>query len=203
MLSLYHYSGMFAIAETFSGAAAEISYWERRAVMLKTYIDTGKIVNTHGLRGDVKLEAWTDDPEMLCQVKTLYLDAQGAQPLNIQKARMQKGMVLLKFEGIDTVDQATTLRNKIVYIHRDDIPMEEGEYLIQDLVGCRVIDADDGHEYGELKDVTFNGASDIYHIQFPNGSIQLCPAIDEVLVSTDVEAREIRIRPLAGLFEEE
>lgn len=168
--------------------------------MLKTYIDTGKIVNTHGLRGDVKLEAWTDDPELFFDIETLYLDAQGQQPLTIQNVRMQKGMVLLKFEGIDTIEAAEKLRNKIVYIHRDDIPLEEGEYLIQDLLGCSIVDADDGHEYGKLVDVTFNGASDIYHIKFADGSIQLCPAIDEVLVETDIEGRIIRIRPLVGLF---
>lgn len=117
--------------------------------MLKTYIDTGKIVNTHGIRGDVKMEAWTDDPEMFCVVKTLYLDAQGREPLTVERARVQKGMVLLKLKGVDTMDDAAKFRGRVIYIHRDDIPMEEGQYLIQDLLGCRVVDADSGREYGE------------------------------------------------------
>ena len=169
--------------------------------MLKTYIDTGKIVNTHGLRGDVKLEAWTDDPELFCEIDTLYLDAEGKQPLKIQNARMQKGMILIKFEGIDSIEAGEKLRNKIIYIHRDDIPLEEGEYLIQDLLGCTIIDADDGREYGKLVDVTYSGASDIYHIKFADGSVQLCPAIDETIIETDIEGRVIRIRPLVGLFD--
>ena len=170
--------------------------------MLKTYIDTGKIVNTHGLRGDVKLEIWSDEPEIFFEIENLYLDSEGKQILTIENIRTQKNMFLVKFEGIDTVEQAEKLRNKIVYIHRDDIPLEEGEYLVQDLLGSTVADADSGKEYGKLVDITYNGASDIYHIKFADGKIQLCPAIDEVLVETDVEAKLIKIRPLKGLFDE-
>lgn len=170
--------------------------------MLKTYIDTGKIVNTHGLRGDVKLEIWSDEPEIFFEIENLYLDAEGKQILTIENIRTQKNMFLVKFEGIDTVEQAEKLRNKIVYIHRDDIPLEEGEYLVQDLLGSTVVDADSEKEYGKLIDITYNGASDIYHIKFADGKVQLCPAIDEVLVETDVEAKLIKIRPLKGLFEE-
>ncbi len=170
--------------------------------MLKTYIDTAKVVNTHGLRGDVKLEPWCDDPELFFDIDTLYLDDQGKKALTIQNARMQKGMVLVKFEGIDTVEEAEKLRNKILYIHRDDIPMEEGEYLIQDLLGSSIVDADNGKVYGTLKDITFSGASDIYHIKFADGSIQLLPAIDDTIIETDLENSIIRIRPLRGLWDE-
>ena len=170
--------------------------------MLKTYIDTGKIVNTHGLRGDVKLEAWTDDPELFFDIETLYLDDKGTKALTIQNVRMQKGMMLIKFEGIDTVEEAEKLRNKILYIHRDDIPLEEGEHLIQDLLGSTIVDADSGKEYGQLKDITFSGASDIYHIKFADGSMQMLPAIDDTIIETDLEKGVIRIRPLKGLWDD-
>ena len=170
--------------------------------MLKTYIDTGKIVNTHGLRGDVKLEPWTDDPELFFDIDTLYLDAAGKQPLTIEAVRVQKGMLLLKFEGINTVEDAEKLRNKVLYIHRDDIPLEEGEYLIQDLLGSTIVDADNGKEYGKLMDITFSGASDIYHIKFADGSMQMLPAIDDTIIETDIENGIIRIRPLKGLWDD-
>ena len=170
--------------------------------MLKTYIDTGKIVNTHGLRGDVKLEPWTDDPELFFDIDTLYLDAAGKQPLTIEAARVQKGMLLLKFEGINTVEEAEKLRNKVLYIHRDDIPLEEGEYLIQDLLGSTIVDADSGKEYGKLMDITFSGASDIYHIKFADGSMQMLPAIDDTIIETDLDNGIIHIRPLKGLWDD-
>ncbi len=171
--------------------------------MLKTYIDTGKIVNTHGLRGDVKMEPWTDDPQLFCEIKTLYLDDQGQHPIEIEKARLQKGMVLLKLKGIDTIEAGETLRGKILYIHRDDIPMEEGEYLIQDLLGCRVLDVDTKEQYGTLVDVTPTGANDVYHIRFADGTVRLCPVIPDTIIKTDVQAGEIEIRPLKGLFDDE
>lgn len=170
--------------------------------MLKTYIDTAKIVNTHGLRGDVKLEPWTDDPELFFDIDTLYLDASGKQPLTIENVRAQKGMLLVKFEGINTVEEAEKLRNKVLYIHRDDIPLEEGEYLIQDLLGSRIVDADSGREYGKLMDITFSGASDIYHIKFADGSMQMLPAIDDTIIETDLDQGLIRIRPLKGLWDD-
>ncbi len=170
--------------------------------MLKTYIDTAKVVNTHGLRGDVKLEPWTDDPELFFDIDTLYLDAEGKKPLTIENVRPQKGLLLVKFQDIDTVEEAEKLRNKVLYIHRDDIPMEEGEYLIQDLLGSQIVDADSGKTYGKLQEITFSGASDIYHIKFADGSIQLLPAIDDTIIETDLEAGIIRIRPLKGLWDE-
>lgn len=94
--------------------------------MRKEYIEAGKIVTTHGVRGEVKLYPWCDDPEMFLDIETIYLDAKGQKPLALEGVRFAKNMPLLKIEGVNSIDEAAKLRDKIIYIHRDDIPMEEG-----------------------------------------------------------------------------
>ena len=111
--------------------------------------------------------------------------------------------LLLKLEGIHSIDDAAKLRDKIIYIHRDDIPMEEGEYLIQDLMGLKVVDIDDGHLYGELTQVSPTGANDVYHIRFADGKERLIPAIPQVVLEVDLDGGVMKIRPLEGLFDDE
>ena len=171
--------------------------------MRKEYIEAGKIVTTHGIRGEVKLYPWCDDPEMFYDIDTIYLDAKGAKPIKLMGLRFAKGMPLLKLEGVDSIDDAAKLRDQIVYIHRDDIPMEEGEYLIQDLIGLKVIDADKDTVYGELTQVSPTGANDVYHIRFADGKERLIPAIPQVVLEIDLESNVMKIRPLEGLFDDE
>ena len=111
-------------------------------------------------------------------------------------------MVLLKLQGTDTLEAAQALRNQILYADRADMPLEEGEYFIQDLIGLTVVDADTGEEYGTLSDVSQTGANDVYHISKPGESEKLIPAIRDVVVETDVDGGVMRIRPLKGLFDD-
>ena len=169
--------------------------------VLKPYLDTGKIVNTHGIKGEVKLEPWCDNAEMFQNITYLYLDSRGETTLKIEQARMQKNMVILKFKGIDTMNDAEKLKNKVVYANRQDIPMEEGEYFIQDLIGIQVLDADSGRLYGTLCNVSQTGANDVYHVRFSNGKEQLIPAIPQVVLEINPQEEKMLIHPLEGLFE--
>ena len=90
--------------------------------MRKEYIEAGKIVTTHGVKGEVKLYPWCDDPEMFLDIETIYLDAKGQKPMTLEGVRFAKEMPLLKLEGIHSIDDAAKLGDKIIYIHRDDIP---------------------------------------------------------------------------------
>ena len=103
---------------------------------MKQYLEIGKIVNVHGLRGDVKVVPWCDEPEFLCEFDTLYL-GKTQKPVNVTAARLQKGNVLLHLEGVDTVEAAEQLRNQVLYMDRDEVELEEGVYFIQDLIGLR------------------------------------------------------------------
>lgn len=170
--------------------------------MLKKYLETGKIVAVRGLKGEVKVYPWNDDPEELLDFDVLYLN-KGKNALQVEDAWVQGTMVIIKFEGIDTIEQAQELRGKILYLDRDDVELEEGQHFVQDLLGLEVVDADDGHVYGKLTDVTKTGANDVYHITFPDGKIHLIPKIPQVVISVDVEAGRMVIRPLEGLFDDE
>lgn len=168
---------------------------------MKAFLECGKIVTTHGIRGDVKAEVWMDSPEELCAIRMLYLDG-GKTPLKVQNARVQKNMVLLKLEGIDTPEAGNTLRQKVLYARREDIPLEEGQYFLQDLIGMQVVDADDGRLYGKLIETTETGANRVHHIRFADGKVRLIPAIPQVIVAVEPEAGRMVIRPLPGLFDD-
>lgn len=167
--------------------------------MKKKFLECGKIVTTHGLHGEVKVLPWCDGPEDLCRFATLYLD-KGETPLAVEKARAAKNMALVKFRGIDTPEAAQALRGKVLYLDRADDDLAEGQYYIQDLFGLTVEDADTGEVYGTVADVSETGANDVYHIAFPDGRVQLIPAIPEVVLSVDVDGGKMLIRPLEGLF---
>ena len=167
---------------------------------LKEYIEAGKIVTTQGLKGEVRCEAWCDDPALLTQVPRLCVGAPAAWQ-EVEHGRVQKGMVILKLRGTEDIDAAAKLRGQLLYLHREQIPLEAGEHLIQDLLGCEVLDVDSGKHYGKLCDVSKTGANDVYHIAFPDGSEKLIPAIPQVIIRVDVEEGRMEIRPLEGLFD--
>ena len=167
--------------------------------MKKRFLECGKIVATHGLRGEVKVLPWCDGPEALVPIKTFYLDG-GNTPKRAERCRIQKNMVLLKLEGVDTPEAAQALRGRVLWLDREEDTLEEGQYYIQDLIGLTVEDADTGEVYGTLRDVTETGANDVYHVAFPDGRVQLIPAIPQVIVEIDIDGGKMLIRPLEGLF---
>lgn len=167
--------------------------------MKKRFLECGKIVATHGLRGEVKVLPWCDGPEALVPIKTFYLDG-GNTPKRAERCRIQKNMVLLKLEGVDTPEAAQALRGRVLWLDREEDTLEEGQYYIQDLIGLSVEDADTGERYGTLQDVTETGANDVYHVAFPDGRVQLVPAIPQVIAKIDIDGGKMLIRPLEGLF---
>jgi 16S rRNA processing protein RimM len=110
-------------------------------------------------------------------------------------------MVILKVKGIDTVEAAEGLRDKIIYLNRDDLNLNEGQYLIADLLGCKVFHSETKEQLGVLTDVSKTGANDVWHVE-KEGKEYLVPAIPPVIDSVDVEQEEIVITPLKGIFED-
>ena len=167
--------------------------------MKKQYLEAGKIVTTHGIKGEVKIMPYTDYPELLCEFDRLFL-GKNHEEINVERSRVFKNMVIAKLEGYDTPEAAEKLRNKILYMHRDDLELDEDTYFIQDLIGIEVYDADSGFVYGKITDVMQTGANDVYVIQ-GNDREYLIPAIPEVVITTDIDENTMTIRPLEGLFE--
>ena len=171
--------------------------------MKQQFIETGKITGTHGIHGEMRVQPWCDTPEDLLQYKTLYLDTAGYERLEVVGMRVHKTMVILKAKGIDSIPRAEAFRERVVYLHRDDLNLEEGQYLVADLIGCQVFHTQTGNPLGEITDVSQTGANDVWHIKTLNGSEVLIPAIKQVIVNVDVESGIVKINPIKGLFEDE
>lgn len=167
--------------------------------MKKEFLEAGKIVNTHGIRGEVKIMPYTDSPELLAEFDRLFLDKAHTEVI-IEHSRAFKNMVIAKIEGVNTPEEADKLRNKLLYMHRDDLELDEDTYFIQDLIGMEVRDADSGQVYGKIADVMQTGANDVYVVKGDDREY-LVPAIGDVVVSTDIDADIMTIRPLEGLFD--
>ena len=168
---------------------------------MEQYLEIGKIVGTHGLKGELRVDPWCDSPQFLCQFKTLYL-TKGSTKLEV-KSRPHKNIAIVKVKGIDTIEDADKLRNKILYMNRDDAKLAEGEYFIQDLMGMEVKDVDNGKVYGILTDVIKTGANDVYQVTDNNKKDYLIPVIDEVVINISLDENKVYIRPLKGIFDDE
>ncbi len=170
--------------------------------MIKPYLETGKITGTHGVRGEMRVHPWCDSPEFLTEFKRLYLDDKGEKYIDVVRSRAHGNMVIMKAEGVDTIEAAEKLRNKVLYISREDAKLDDGAYFVQDIIDCAVVDADTAKQYGVLTDVSQTGANDVWHIATENGEV-LIPAIPDVVQDIDIEKGVVTIRPLKGLFDDE
>ncbi len=170
--------------------------------MLKQFLETGQIVSTHGIKGEVRFDPWCDSPDFMKRFKTLYFDSEGKKPVKILSCRSHSNIVILKLEGVDTATDAQKLRNTILYMDRNDAKIKEGDWFVQDLLGCRVYDADDKNRlYGSISDVQRTGANDIWFIDGVDGREYIIPAIKDVVIDVDVSKDVIFIRPLKGIFD--
>ena len=168
--------------------------------MKKQFLDSGKIVGTHGIKGEVRIDPWCDSPAFLAAFKKLYLDERGETFIKV-KSRPHKNVTLCKIEGVDTVEAAERLRGKIVYIDRDDIRLDEGVHFVQDLIGLEVRDADTNGVLGTLTDVLRTGANDVYEIT-RGGKKYLAPVIDEVVREINVDGGYVLLSPMKGIFDD-
>lgn len=167
----------------------------------KPYLEAGQIVGTHGVRGEVRVQPWCDSPQQFATFKKLYWDNQGKQPVKL-RARPHKNIALVMLEGVDTVEAAQVLRGKMLYVDRKDLKLPKGHYLVQDLIGITVVDADTGVTYGTLTDVSQTGANAVYHMQTEKGEV-LIPAIPDVVISIDTKKDILRLRPMKGLLDDD
>ena len=169
--------------------------------MKKRFLEIGQIVNTHGLKGEVKVMPWCDSPEFLCAFKKLYL--KNGDPVDVVNARVQKNMVIMKIKGIDSIEQADTKRLTVLYMDRNDVTLDDDVFFQQDILNCTVVDADSGRQYGKITDIIETGANDVYQITDNDGKNYLIPVIDDVVISTDIDSEVVTIRPLKGIFDDE
>ena len=159
----------------------------------KQYIEAGKIVNTHGVRGEVKIQVWLDSPEFLKKFKTVYIENKAVKLIS---GRVHKGFLIAVLDGVEDVNAAMCYKNKTVYIDRKDAKLPKGAYFLQDIIGAEVVD-EDGAKIGVLEAILETPASDVYVVR--GETEHLIPAVDEFIISTDAEKGIITVRLIEGM----
>lgn len=168
---------------------------------MEEILQVGVIASTHGLRGEVKVFPTTDDARRFKRLKEVLLDT-GKEKimLEIEGVKFFKQFVILKFKGIDNINDVEKYRQKGLYVTRANaVKLAKDEYFIADLEGLKVLDEDDA-EIGILKSVIVTGANDVYDIALNDGRNLLLPAIKQCVLQVDVEAGFIKIHILDGLL---
>ena len=164
-------------------------------------LEIGQIINTFGIKGFVKVNPWVNDVTRFDDLKKVYIKIRKElKTLEIEEVKYHKNQVLLKFKGVETVEQAEMLRNAILEIDRKDaIPLEEGEYFIADLLESEVY-TDEGEKLGILEDIFNTGSNDIYVVKNELGKSILLPRIKDVFKEIDVENKKIIVHLIEGLI---
>ena len=159
----------------------------------KQYIEAGRIVNTHGVAGEVKIEVWLDSPQFLKSFKRCFIDKREVKLLS---ARVHKGFLIVKLEGVEDVNAAMALKGRTVFIDRADARLPKGAFFLQDIIGAAVVD-ESGSEIGKLADVMETPASNVYVVKGERE--HLIPAVPEFILSTDADNGIITVHLIEGM----
>ena len=169
------------------------------------FIECGKIINTHGCHGDVKVEPWTDTPRDLIDLGRVFVgEGETKKEMKILRGSVMQGrFLMLSLEGVTDMNAADSLRNTVLYADREDFHLDEGQYFLSDAIGLPVLDGREGREgnvLGTVTDISPNAASDIYTVKTPDGTEVLVPAIP-VFVADVIPGECVRMTPIDGMFE--
>lgn len=159
----------------------------------KKFVEAGKIVNTHGISGEIKIQVWLDSPKFFMRFKRVYIRG---KEFALTSAREHKGFLIAKLEGIDSINDAMPFKESLVSVLSADAKLKDGEFFLQDIIGARVINKD-GSEVGILREIMESPASMIYVVE--GEEEHLIPAVPEFILATDPEAGIIRVRLIEGM----
>lgn len=165
--------------------------------MLQQYLEVGQVTGVHGLMGEVRVQPWADSPDFLCQFKTLYVD-EAHFPMTVQRARVHKNMVIIKFEGPTDVPSALSLKGATLYIDRADAKLPEGAFFLADIYGLEARDAATGQVLGKIEDVLTLPANNVYVVRGGQRELMI-PAVSQFIAETNIEGGFIRINMIEGL----
>lgn len=168
--------------------------------MKKLYLECGKVLGAHGVRGVLKVESWCDTPRVLASQKRIFL-AEGGEYVErrVMSASVTGPQVLMSIEGVSDRDEAVSMKGVVMYLHRDDIPLRPGHILLADMIGLPVTDAKTGVVLGKITEVTEVPRGLLYTIATDKGEV-LYPSADELVAGIDSE-RGLLVTPIPGFFD--
>ncbi|MHC1750439.1 MAG: ribosome maturation factor RimM [Cellulosilyticaceae bacterium] len=160
----------------------------------------GRIVNTHGVKGELRILPTTDDVKRFGKLKKVYIVRKDMKEYEIETIRYHKNFVLIKFKGIETMDEAELFKNSLIKINREDgLPLAQDEYYIGDLYDMQVI-TEEGRILGLITDIIYTGSNDVYVVQEPTTKKEiLIPAIKQCIKNVDVAKKQMLVELLEGL----
>lgn len=158
------------------------------------FLEAGEIVNTHGIRGEMKVLPWVDSPEVLCEFDRVRI---GGREYKVESCRIQKTCNLVKLEGVDTMEDAQALRGKTVEIYREDV--SDDVIFAAELIGMQVFC--DGEELGKITEVLDYPGNSVYVVK---GHYEyMIPAVKQFILSTDMEANVMQVKIIEGMRSDE
>lgn len=169
------------------------------------YLECGKAVSTHGVRGTVRLESYCDTPEKLAKLRVMYKKTASGEfvPMKVRASSVQKNMVLCTFEDLKSLDDAIPFKGTVLYADRDDIKLSKGDVFIADIIGLDIIDAESGEKYGTLANVITPGGRDVYVIDDVRGGQFMLPVVAEFVkeINIDGDTPCIKVLLIEGMRE--
>lgn len=168
------------------------------------FLTVGKIVNTHGIRGDLKVLLNTDFADIRFAPKNVlnlvHPETGAKHEVTIASSKPLKGMYLVRFEGFDNINLVEKYKGYEIRVSKDNtVPLEEGEYYYHQIIGCRVV-GEDGADLGVITEILRPGANDVWTVKMPNGKQLLLPVIDDVVLDVDVEQKVVKVHLMEGLL---
>ncbi|MBR4892978.1 MAG: 16S rRNA processing protein RimM [Clostridia bacterium] len=161
-------------------------------------VEVGKIVNTRGLRGEVKIYPYLDEIEVFNEFEYLLVDN---KEYKIKGIKFFKNMVFVTFFGVDSVEAAESLKNQLAEVYVKDLPeLSDGEFYIKDILGMEVV-KDDGEKLGIIKNVLRTGSNDVYEVERDGKKPMYLPAIKDVIINTDLDSNRMTVHIIPGLDE--
>ncbi len=168
--------------------------------MKNEILEIGKVVNTHGIRGELKIQPWCDDPAIFDELEYIYI---GGEKYNITRSRFHKTCEIVAVEGINNINEAELLKNKIVTIEREMLgELPEGTYYIADIIGLEVRSTN-GNILGVIDNVISTGSNDVYEVKREGKKPLLLPVIDEVINEVNLNDGYVRVTLIKGLADDE
>lgn len=171
---------------------------------LTPYLECGRIINTHGCRGGMKVDPWMDSPEDFCALKRVFVgEGEQKTPLKVLRTSVMQGrFVLLTLEGVNDMDAADAMKNTVLYAAREDFHLSEGQYFLADVKDLPVYDAREGREgqlLGRVADILPGAASSLYVVDTPKGQV-LVPAVPAFIAEV-IPGDCVHMTPISGMFD--
>jgi 16S rRNA processing protein RimM len=157
---------------------------------MEEFLNIGQIINTHGVKGELKIYPLTDDIKRFRKLKTVYIES---EERTVSWCKLQTDKVILKIEGIESIEDAMKYKTKYLKVKREEAAkLPEGRYFVVDIVGCKVID-ENGVDLGNVSEVIFTGSNDVYWVKGKKDL--LVPVLENIVKEIDIEKKEIIISP--------